>query len=154
MRRNLVGLVLVVALSLIGAALAQAEVQQNLKVDDAGSTVNPCNGEQVDYTGVAHVLVTFTVNGNNISGKTMVQDAGYSGVGQTTGAKYRRNGTSQQKFQGSLQNGKFTTTFNNSFQWIAQGDVPNFVVHDVVHLTINANGEVTADFVKGSVECK
>ena len=37
---------------------------------------------------------------------------------------------------------------------IAQGDAPNFVLHNRVRETINANGEVTATAFEFSAECR
>ena len=37
---------------------------------------------------------------------------------------------------------------------VAQGDAPNFVLHNRVRETINANGEVTATAFEFSAECR
>ena len=60
----------------------------------------------------------------------------------------------QDHFKGSLQNGQFTQTFVNNFRIIGQGPGNNFLVHEVFHITINANGDVTVIHDSISVDCK
>ena len=45
-------------------------------------------------------------------------------------------------------------TFINNFRIIGQGPGNNYLVHQTVHLTVNANGVVTASVSNSSVECK
>ena len=42
----------------------------------------------------------------------------------------------------------------NNFRIIGQGPGNNFLVHETFHVTINANGVVTATVDNFSVECK
>jgi hypothetical protein len=42
----------------------------------------------------------------------------------------------------------------NNFRIIGQGPGNNYLVHEVFHVTINANGEVTAYVDNFSIECK
>ena len=45
-------------------------------------------------------------------------------------------------------------TFEYHFSMITHGLLPNFVLHEVEHVTINANGEVTVFFDNFSAECR
>ena len=45
-------------------------------------------------------------------------------------------------------------TFEYHFSMITHGPLPNFVLHEVEHVTINANGEVTVFFDNLSAECR
>jgi hypothetical protein len=118
----------------------------------------PCadggTGELVVLEGNLHTLVTFTLNGNNVSGKTHFQPQGISGVGLTTGDKYHGTGVTQDHFKGSLQNGQFTSTFVNNFRIVGQGPGNNFSIHENFHLTVNANGVVTVTHDNFRVTCK
>jgi hypothetical protein len=111
-------------------------------------------GEDVHLTGSLHVLVHETVNGNRFNVKLHFQDQGVSGIGLSTGDKYRRTGATQERFGGSFVNGQFSDTFTNSFNVIGQGPGNNFLVHQTFHVTLNANGVVTAFVDNFSVECK
>ena len=149
---------IVSAFMLSVAAAGQAAVEVNDSSPLVLFVFVPCAddgaGELVLLEGDLHTLITFTVNGNNISGKTHFQPQGVSGIGLTTGDKYRGTGVTQDHFKGSLQNGQFTQTFVNNFRIIGQGPGNNFLFHENTHITVNANGEVTVVHDNLSVECK
>ncbi len=118
----------------------------------------PCadggNGEIVDLSGALHTLVSFTINGNNVSGYYHVQPQGISGIGETTGAKYQGTGVTQESFKTSFQNGQANFTYVNNFRIIGQGPGNNFLVHETMHITINANGTLTVFHDNFSADCK
>ena len=78
-------------------------------------------GELVDLNGPLHILTTFTINGNKVSGKTHFQPQGISGVGLDSGDKYQATGVTQDYFKGAFNNGQFNQTFVNNFRIIGQG---------------------------------
>jgi hypothetical protein len=137
---------------------AQAAVQVNESIDIEFAAFVPCAnggaGEIVTLSGPLHVLITYTVNGNRVRGKTHFQPQGLSGVGQSTGDSYRGVGVTQDHFSGSLQNGQYTGTYVNNFRIIGQGPGNNFHLHENFHLTINANGELSAIHDNLSATCK
>jgi hypothetical protein len=113
----------------------------------------PCANDVVELTGQLHFLFHITINGNNIIVKTHAQPQGISGIG-TSGQKYQGTGVTQDISKGSLVNGQFTFTAVNNFRIIGQGPGNNYLVHDLLHVTINANGEVTVVIDRSSFECK
>jgi hypothetical protein len=147
-----------IAVMLVSVAAAHAAVTTNDKQTTAFSVFVPCAnggaGESVDGTIDLHTLITSTVNGNNVSGKFHFEPQGGDLVGSVTGDKYQPTGVTQDHFKGSLQNGQFTETFVNNFRIIGQGPGNNFLVHEVFHITINANGDVTVNHDRVSVDCK
>jgi hypothetical protein len=140
------------------AAPAYAAVQVNDTTNFSLSIFVPCAaggaGEIVDISGRLHTLVTFTINGNNVSGFFHSQPQGISGTGETTGDKYQATGVTQESFKSSLQNGQANDTFVNNFRIIGQGPGNNFLVHETLHITINANGTATVFHDNISVDCK
>src|SRR5213079_1188506 len=79
-------------------------------------------GELVDLSGRLHTLITFTINGNNVSGMSHVQPQGLSGTGETTGDKYQATGvTKDTSFKLSFQNGQANQPFVNHFRIIGSG---------------------------------
>src|SRR4029077_13867187 len=147
------------------AALALFTVQANgakqiNDMSDISLTVFvPCAasgaGEIVDLTGPLHTLITFTINGNNVSGTAHFQPQGLSGAGETTGDKYQATGvTKDTSFKLSFQNGQAQQTFVNNFRIIGTGPGNNFLVHEVTHITINANGIATVLHDNLSVICR
>ena len=140
------------------ATSANAAVQVNTTTDISLQVVVPCAaggaGETVDLSGPLHVLMSFTINGNNVSGVQHFQPQGISGTGETTGAKYQATGVTSTTFQMSLQNGQASETFINRFDIIGQGPGNNFRVHETAHITFKAGGTVTVNFNNFNVECK
>ena len=137
---------------------ANAAVQVNDTTDISLTVFIPCAaggaGEIVDLFGPLHTLVSFTINGNNVSGHFHFQPQGISGTGETTGAKYQATGITQQSFKTSLQNGQANLTYVNNFRIIGQGPGNNFLVHETLHITINADGTLTVFHDNFSVDCK
>jgi hypothetical protein len=80
------------------------------------------------------------------------QPQGISGLGQTTGAKYQATGETE--FQTNAKAVPFETSFVNNFKIIGQGPGNNLLIHENMHLTVNANGTVTAVIDNTSVECR
>jgi hypothetical protein len=137
---------------------ANAAVEVNNTTDITISVFIPCAaggaGEVVDLSGPLHTLISFTMNGNNVSGYFHFQPQGISGVGETTGDKYQATGVTQQSFKNSLQNGQANLTFVNNFRIIGQGPGNNYLVHETLHFTINANGTQAVSFDNLTVDCK
>jgi hypothetical protein len=137
---------------------ANAAVQENDTTEIDLTIFIPCAaggaGETVDLTGSLHTLITFTINGNNVSGFFHFQPQGISGTGETTGAKYQATGVTQESFKQYLQNGQANETFVNNFRIIGQGPGNNFLVHETLHFTINADGAVTVFHDNFSADCK
>jgi hypothetical protein len=138
-------------LTLAAPPPAKADVVFNGDVAIVPSIVNPCNGEIVVLTGTAHVVAeeTFTPSGN-IHVSTHINAVGVSGVGMTTGAKYSISNslTEELTFAGATEE-----TVNDTFRIIGQGQVPNFNLHELIHVTINANGTVTVAFETFNETC-
>ena len=152
-------------LMLLFSALTLFAVQANAAeqindMSDINLTVFvPCAaggaGEIVDLSGPLHILITFTINGNNVSGTAHFQPQGIVGTGETTGDKYQATGvTKDTSFKFSFQNGQAQQTFVNNFRIIGQGPGNNYLVHEVAHVTFNANGTLTVFHDSFSIDCK
>ena len=108
-------------------------------------------GEDVLLSGNLHDLIHVTVNDNSVHVKTHDQPQGISGTGVVTGDKYQATGVTQDEFNTSFG---MEETFINNFRIIGQGPGNNFLVHENFHITINANGTVTASHDNFTVDCK
>lgn len=108
-------------------------------------------GEDVLLSGNLHDLFHVTINDNSLHVKVHDQPQGISGTGQVTGDKYQATGVTQDEFNTSFG---YEETFVNNFRIIGQGPGNNFLVHDNFHITVNANGTVTAFHDNFSVDCK
>ena len=156
--KNITTMMLLVAGLAISFVPANAAVTANFTTDiDVFFPVvcpNGLPGETIELTGPLHVLVLFTINDNNVSGKIQHQPEGVTGVGLTTGDQYRGTGVTETTFTMSLQNGQANMNFVNNFRLIGQGKAINYLVHEDMHLTINADGTTTANFDHFSIDCK
>ncbi len=157
--KQALALLAAMAMTIIGAHSVTAEVTQNISVPlDGFSVFIPCAnngaGELVIFQGNLHILLSFTINNNRVSGKDHFQPQGLTGTGNVTGDKYQGTGVTQSMFSGSLVNGQFESTSVNNFRIIGQGPGNNYLVHEIAHITINANGLATVFFDSLSVDCK
>jgi len=160
-RRRTIGLtlaILLVALSLAGPAFAQAlAITTNDFVPFAQINLVPCAnggaGELVLLQGTLHIQQHITINNNRATIKSHFQPQGADGVGLTTGDSYTAVGVTQEVDTIALTGGATEFTFVNNFRLIGQGPDNNLQVHQLVHVTINANGTVTNVIDNSSVEC-
>jgi len=158
--RKAVSLVLALTLasSLAAAVSAQAiAITTNDFIPFAQGVLVPCAdggaGEIVLISGTLHIQNHITINGNRASIKFHAQPQGASGVGLTTGDVYRATGETQEHDSIPISNGAFEFTFVNNFKIIGPGPDNNLLVHQNVHVTIDANGNVTTVVDNSSVEC-
>lgn len=142
------------------ASLAMAAVTSNVITPIETAAYVPCanngTGEIIDLSGNLHALfVTNTSNSGNITLKYHFQPQGLSGVGRTTGAIYNATGVTQATttYDG-ITGYPFETTYVNNYRLIGQGSAANYSVHSTFHVTINANGTVTAIVDNTTVNCK
>ena len=135
-------------------AFAQASATtENIQIPVVIEVFVPCanrgSGEVVSLAGTLHEVFHITFDaGGGIHLKIHDQAQGISGFGQTTGIKYQATGVTQQQ----LSTNPFT--FINNFRIIGQGPGNNFLIHQVFHVTVNANGEVTAFVDRASADCR
>lgn len=113
---------------------------------------NPCVPELVQYQGRLHVQRRVTDDGDG--GFHFGQHLNWvlDGVGLSTGAKYQVNST---RNTSSNIRPPFPVTFTSvqPIQVIGQGRVPNYVIHVLQHVTVNANGEVTSEKFEFDDKC-
>jgi hypothetical protein len=107
----------------------------------------PCaagSGELVAVTGDVHAVFSVTHDGDGgVHIHTQFNNAGVRGIGLLTGDKYQVTGGN--RFESNSTGGMSESTFTNSLIMTGPGSNNNLYIHEVVHVTINANGEITAD---------
>jgi hypothetical protein len=151
---------LIIAVGLLFAlsGTAAAAVTTNESVPINQTVFVPCAnggaGESVTLEGSLHVIMTYTVNDNHVSGRTHFQPQGVMGTGQITGDVYHATGATQDTFSDSLENGQYAYTYVNNFRIIGQGMDNNLLIHEVVHVTFNAAGVETVWIDHFSSECQ
>jgi hypothetical protein len=119
----------------------------------------PCanggSGEWVLFDGELHVITHYVTNGNNYTASDrFLQLVMHGGIGLTTGDRYQANGVTQSWVKGSLQNDQWQWSWVENIRFIGPGPDNNFVRHYLIHATLNANGELTADVYDFSENCQ
>lgn len=141
------------------AVLAQAIVDHT-RIDDTVDLMEfvPCAaggaGEGVKLSGDLHIFFHTTADSSGgVHSSYQFNPQGVIGVGKITGDIYRATGLSR----GSLfvKNGEVRNeTENESFMLVGPGTGNNFLVHGILHITLNANGDVSAFVDNLTIECK
>jgi hypothetical protein len=156
MKWRLVAIPLAVTASLIWTVGAQAAQVFNVDVPLAVTFPNPCapgSGETIAFTGTIHVLFneTFPPDGSihvqfedNVHDVTGLSSTGvtYSGVG---GDWFELNASPPFPFN---------ATATDVFGLISDGATANFLVTATFHITVNADGTVTATVSNVRIACK
>lgn len=109
---------------------------------------NDCTGEQVELSGTIH-LVSHQQSDGSVVGHFNYQ--GVSGVGLTSGTTYRVSAVDHLRLQAPFPS---DITSVRSFRLIGQGTEENLLVDALLHITVDANGEVTASIDDLSIRCR
>ena len=110
-------------------------------------------GEDVLVEGILHLQQHITINDNRVTLKTHAQPQGADGVGQTTGDLYQGVGVTQEVDTLPLIGGATEFTFVNNVRLIGQKTDNNLQEHQTIHVTINANGDVTNNVDNTTIDC-
>src|SRR5215469_5156180 len=135
-------LILALAVLCLSATVFAANKGQE-DVPVVTTLINPCNGEVVDVNGVVHADATLTITGQTFHITFHFNPQGVTGVGETTGVTYHGTGVTRGDEQASMVNLRSTATAINRFDFIGQGSVPNFSVHETAKITFNEDGTLT-----------
>lgn len=111
-------------------------------------------GEIVDLSGMLHVLSHTTLDASGgFRASHQSNPEGVTGIGLTTGDIYRGTGVTRRQINDEGTVGEERTVVNN-FRLIGPGPDNNFLLHQTLNVTVNANGVVTAYVSNISVECR
>jgi hypothetical protein len=153
MMRHLIILLAVVASGLLAVTSASATaVTEKIPFDFVLAPEEAC-GEAIHLSGTLLAEFSFTESsGGNVEIGFHFNPQGITGVGLTSGASYHATGvtlgTTTIKAKGGISD-----TFVNNFKIIGEGSAPNFLETDVIHITVNAKGVVTATVEKSMIRC-
>jgi hypothetical protein len=153
MLRRLIILLAVVASGLLAVTSASASaVTEKIPFDVVLAPEEAC-GEAIHLSGTLLAQFSFTeTSGGNVEMGFHFNPQGITGVGLTSGATYHATGVTRGTTTIRAKGG-ISDTFVNSFKIIGEGSAPNFLQTDVIHLTVNAKGEVTASVEQSIIRC-
>jgi hypothetical protein len=138
------------ALMLLVAVNAAALVVLNIDIPVSGAVFNPCNGETVTFSGIDHFTIHVTFDGAGGFHADSHDNIHVTGTG-SLGNSYEGNQEDNNPFNGRVG---VEQTFGLTFSEISKGSAPNFEVHILQHITVNANGTVTVFFSNFSANCR
>jgi hypothetical protein len=164
----LVAIVLVVGMSGIiyptatfGKAYAAASTTTTTEKIPINTTFLPVGpgceeAEPITLSGTLNVVVHETVKPNGgVTFKIQFNPQGVTGIGETTGTKYQGTGVTTTIVTFNSQNSQETETFVNNFNIIATKPAGiSSIEHLVTHVTVNAQGEITADVFTQESSCR
>jgi len=153
LRNSKTPLIAAMAILALGALpLARAEVVYNVSMPLDGVISNPCTGEDFVMSGSGRLIMRETITANGSHYGMHFNSEGMRGVGLTSGRMYRVMDSWNES--GYIGKGQVITS-GETFQIIGRGGMADFVVHTLFHLTMDANGDMTAFFNKGgTIECR
>ncbi|HEX9348506.1 MAG TPA: hypothetical protein VF919_13080 [Gemmatimonadales bacterium] len=114
--------------------------------------VNPCNGEFVDIEGwiqVRYDTRTDEHGGSHTVGRILEHGAG---AGAVTGAAYVF--AADTIFDANAETIQFGVTENVIVRLLGQGQAPNFLGLQVLHFTVNPNGDLVGVVEDFRSECR
>lgn len=130
----------------------------NLTIPTQFHAQNPCAGgrfgEIVVFTGDQHLVFDQVVTSNgHLSMVLHWNPENVIGIGQYTGFEYRATGVTQDKVVSGAPL-PYTETMTNDYNIIGQGQATNMNLHETVHVTVDANGYVSAWVTDYTLSCK
>jgi hypothetical protein len=134
---------------------AGAAVTQNEIVPMAFPVDNPCTGDLLWAGGDLHIVESVTYDRNG--GVHTIVHTNYQGwtaeviSGPNVGAEYVASNSPTSS--NNMKKGETKTT-SQVINFVGKGHAPNVKVRFLQHITVNANGEVTAEVDVHETTCK
>lgn len=117
----------------------------------------PSGGSVEDMIGhgTIHVEETTTYDANgNAHFEFLTNLQGFSGIGVNTGTKYQLTGIQQGSVRAAQSgSGAESVTFTTDMRIVGQGPNNGYHDHAIYHVTLNANGELTAEVDRFESDC-
>jgi hypothetical protein len=130
-------------------------VTQNVKIPaEDFPAANLCNGDQLQLQGTLH----FVQQGEPVEGAPRQHVVGHlnsqrlTGIGVPSGQRYNVDFITNNIFNARVD-GANVTTIEAMMNVVSLGSGENFQIQTVLHVTINANGDTTAQFQNFHVHC-
>ena len=145
---------MLVALMALAMVPVNAEVVQNERIQLEGWAGSECTEEEIYITGEAHIVYAVTEDGAGGYHVKMHENVKATGVGDVTGDKYQLNEVFNEEFNAAADSIPYEATYVVNYGLIGQGKDNNLKGHILMHVTVNANGEVTAEIENYEMDCR
>jgi hypothetical protein len=148
---RLIAIVALSAVSTLARADAQSSTTQSTIVF-SGTLFDACTGEHVTLDGDLHLVTHDTVDANGgHHAKVGVNTQGLSGTG-TSGASYHLISVGEVNVE--TTSGASETTEVSHFKLVGSGPSDNQYFDFLLHFTVDANGDLTADTASIASGCR
>jgi hypothetical protein len=143
------------ALLAVGSAQASAVTEtHHFSVPNNFTLINPCTGDAIAFTGefdsVVHVTITDSGHISVVSPGVL---RNMSGTDLVTGQTFLNVGGSSNYESLDISGFPIEYTINLISDYIGPGPGNNLIQHELIHVTIDATGQVTASVFEVSIEC-
>ena len=153
--RKILALVIALALAAITAlpANAQAISFRDREIVPFEALVIACNGEEVFLSGELLLMSHTTIDARGgFHSKFTLVPRHVRGVG-SAGTLYKAVGGQRDHFNADADFAPLNETFTTMFNLVSQGGSDNLQFKGTFHITVNAQGEVTAFVERFSEKC-
>jgi hypothetical protein len=123
-------------------------------IDLTFTAFDPCAGEELEFHLREQLVVSENVDARGgIHLHFVINDKGSTAVGQASGITWHQVGATRdaQNFRGSAP---VAVNFVNVLNLIGNGSAPNLKIHELFHVTVNANGTLTTLVDRSRIECR
>ncbi len=137
---------------------SSSAVLLNLKIDAFVFVVLTCGTttQEFDTQGKLHILVASETDSDGGTHFKLHFNSGMlAGENVRTGEEIRFRFANNNEANGRLDGARETTTTATGTAVIGEGrDARHYLAHTTLHVTMNANGELTAEVVNVRLECR
>ena len=119
-----------------------------------GMTSTSCSTpEPVSFSGQYQSVFHYTLDGSGVAHFSGAVTSSGVGTGLVTGTSYRFAGASSSSTNEAPNGFPYHNTFTNTFLLVSHGPGDNLLMHATTHVTIDANGTLTAEVTNTTFEC-
>jgi hypothetical protein len=116
--------------------------------------LNPCTGHLIAFAGDDDAVVHVTLDPTGGLHRVSVDHLAITGTDLVTGATFRAVGAVVGQDSLDLSGSRSEFTLKQGTNFIGPGPGNNLIQHETIHVTVDANGDVTATVDNLSIECR
>lgn len=119
-----------------------------------GVTSSSCSPQEpIAFGGRYQSVFHYTLDASGVAHFSGAVSSTGVGTGLVTGTSYRFSGTSSSSTNTPLTGFPYHNTFTDAFLLVSGGPGDNLLMHVTTHVTIDANGTLTAEVTNISFDC-
>jgi hypothetical protein len=116
--------------------------------------LNPCTGHLIAFAGDDDAVLHITLDPTGGLHRVTVDHLAITGTDLVSGETFREVGAVVAQDSLDLSGSRSEFTLKQGTNFIGQGPGNNLVQHETIHVTVDANGDVTAVVDNLLIECR